>query len=45
MGRVNIEVNDELHKRMKVFCALREKTIAELIAEAVKEKLDREKVK
>ena len=45
MGRVNIEITDEIHKRMKVVCALKEKTIVEYVNEAIKEKLDKEKVK
>ncbi|MEM3126622.1 MAG: plasmid partition protein ParG [Candidatus Woesearchaeota archaeon] len=45
MGRVNIEINDELHKRMKVSCALKEKTIIDFVNKAIKEKLDKEKAK
>ena len=39
MGRVNIEIEPESHKKLKVVCALEEKTIQQLINELLKEKL------
>jgi len=39
MGRVNIEIEPEIHKKLKVVCALEEKTIQQLINELLKEKL------
>lgn len=39
MGRVNIELEPELHKKLKVVCALDEKTIQEYINLLLKEKL------
>ncbi|MBT3406127.1 hypothetical protein HN419_03070 [Candidatus Woesearchaeota archaeon] len=41
MGRVNIEITDELHKKLKIACITNEKTIEKFINEAVKEKLKR----
>ena len=43
MGRVNIEIEGELHKKLKVACALTGKTIQQLINEALSERLKREK--
>lgn len=43
MGRVNIELEEELHKRLKVACILKKKTIQEMINEALSERLKREK--
>ena len=39
MGRVNIEIDPEIHKKLKVFCALEEKTIQAIIKDLLKEKL------
>lgn len=39
MGRVNIELDPEVHKKLKVVCALEEKTIQKIINELLKEKL------
>jgi predicted HicB family RNase H-like nuclease len=41
MGRVNIEIPDEVHKKMKVVCAMRGITLIEFINEALEEKLKR----
>ena len=43
MGRVNIEIDAELHKKLKIACALTGKTIQQTINEALSEKLKREK--
>jgi hypothetical protein len=43
MARVNIEIPDELHKKVKVACAVKEKTLIEFINEAVAEKLKEKK--
>lgn len=39
MGRVNIEIDSELHKKLKVECAIKEKTIQEYINELLKKVL------
>lgn len=39
MGRVNIEIEPETHKKLKVVCAIEEKTIQEYINVLLKEKL------
>ena len=44
MGRVNIEIPDNAHRKMKSVCALKGLTIIDYINEALKEKLNREKV-
>lgn len=36
MGRVNIEIEADLHKKLKVECAIKEKTIQEYINEVLK---------
>lgn len=38
MGRINIEINSELHKKLKITCAIKNITIIEYINQAVKEK-------
>lgn len=43
MGRVNIEIETELHKKLKVACALTGKTIQQLVNEALSDKLKRDK--
>ncbi len=44
MGRVNIEIPEEIHKKMKSVCALKSTTIIDYINVALKEKLQREKL-
>jgi len=44
MGRVNIEIPDEVHKKIKVACAVNSITLIEFINQAVEERLAREKV-
>ncbi|MBW2991914.1 hypothetical protein KY345_01715 [Candidatus Woesearchaeota archaeon] len=39
MGRVNVEIQEELHKKMKVACAMKDLTIIEFINKAIEEKL------
>jgi predicted HicB family RNase H-like nuclease len=39
LGRVNIEIQEELHRKMKIACAVSDKTIIEFINEAIAEKL------
>jgi len=39
MGRVNIELPEELHKLAKVFCAENGITLIEFIKQAIEEKL------
>jgi predicted HicB family RNase H-like nuclease len=43
MSRVNIEIPDELHKKVKVACAVNSKTLIEFVNEAIEEKLKRDK--
>ena len=43
MTRVNIEVEDDLHKKAKLAAVLENKTLIEFINEAVKEKVERGK--
>lgn len=43
MGRVNIEIEGELHKKLKVACALTGKTIQQVVNEALSDKLKRDK--
>lgn len=43
MGRINIELEVELHKKLKVICALQDKTIQEYINEILKDKIKRDK--
>ena len=45
MSRINIEVNDELHKKAKINSLIQNKTLIEYINEAIKEKVDRDKTK
>ena len=44
MGKVNIEIPDEVHKKIKVACAVNSITLIEFINNAVEEKLKREKI-
>lgn len=39
MGQVNIKIEDELHKKLKVECAIKEKTIQEYINEILDKSL------
>ncbi len=39
MGRVNIEIEQDLHKKLKIECAIKEKTIQEYINELLKKVL------
>jgi predicted HicB family RNase H-like nuclease len=41
MARVNIEVEDEIHKKAKVACAIKGITLIEFINQAIDEKLKR----
>lgn len=43
MVRVNIEVEDDLHKQAKLISVTNNKTLIEFINEAIKEKVKREK--
>ena len=43
MTRVNIEVEDELHKKAKLAAVLENKTLIEYLNEALKEKVERGK--
>ena len=43
MGRVNIEIEEELHKKMKIACAIKGVTIIEFINGAIAEKLKEKK--
>jgi predicted HicB family RNase H-like nuclease len=39
MTNINIEIPDELHKKVKIQCAVEEKTLKDFIAEALEEKI------
>lgn len=43
MTRINIELDDELHKEAKTNSAKQGKTLIEYVSEAIKEKIEREK--
>lgn len=43
MGRVNVEIKEEQHKRMKVACAIKDQTIIDFINKAIEEKLKNDK--
>ena len=43
MGRVNIEIPEEIHKKMKIACAMKDKTVIEFINEAIAEQLKEKK--
>ena len=43
MTNVNIEIPDELHKKVKIQCAVDEMTLKEFIVRAVEERLKRKK--
>jgi hypothetical protein len=38
MGRVNIEIEDGLHKKLKVACALEERTIQDYLNDLLKKR-------
>ena len=41
MGRINIEIDEENHKKLKAFCALKGITIIEYINDALKEEVEK----
>jgi len=41
MARINIEVEDEIHKKAKIACAIKGITLIEFINQAIDEKLKR----
>lgn len=43
MKYFRVEMNDEIHKRLKTAATLSEKTMQEYMHEAIKEKMEREK--
>ncbi|MBS3157356.1 hypothetical protein J4442_04285 [Candidatus Woesearchaeota archaeon] len=43
MTRVNIEVEDELHRKAKLASLLENKTLIQFINEAIKEKINKNK--
>jgi len=43
MVRVNIEVDDELHKKAKLISVVSNKTLIQFINEAIEEKVKKEK--
>ncbi len=43
MGNVNIELPEELHKKVKVVCALTSKTIIDFVSTSLEKKLGNEK--
>ncbi|MBI2508223.1 3-hydroxyacyl-CoA dehydrogenase [Candidatus Woesearchaeota archaeon] len=45
MTRVNIEVEDELHKKAKLAAVLENKTLIEFINDAIREKVEKGKRK
>ena len=45
MGNINIEIPDDVHKKVKAFCALQGTTIKDFIISALDEKLSKERVK
>jgi predicted HicB family RNase H-like nuclease len=44
MTRVNIEIDDEVHRKLKVVCALKGITIIQYINSALEEKVKKEKI-
>ncbi len=40
MTRINIEINDELHKKAKLNALLQNKTLIEYVNEALREKIN-----
>lgn len=45
MTRINIEVNDELHKKAKLNSVLSNQTLIEYINEAIQDKIDKDEKK
>jgi len=45
MTRVNIEIQDEIHKKAKLYSVIHNKTLAEYINEALKEKVEKDEKK
>ncbi len=45
MTRVNIEIEDELHKKARLNALLKNKTLIQFITEAIEEKLKKEEKK
>ena len=45
MVRINIEIDDEIHKKAKLNCVLQNKTLIQYINEALKEKIEKDKAK
>ncbi len=43
MARVNVEIDEEVHKKAKLNCVLQDKTLIQYINEALKEKLERDR--
>lgn len=43
MGRINIELDPELHKKLKILCAQKETTIQDYINKLLNEKLGSKK--
>jgi predicted HicB family RNase H-like nuclease len=39
MANINIEISEELHKKIKIKCAIDEVTLKEFIIKAIEEKL------
>jgi predicted HicB family RNase H-like nuclease len=38
MARINIEIDNEIHKKLKIVCAIKEITISNYINNAIEEK-------
>ncbi len=45
MARINIEIDDEVHKKARLNCVLQNKTLIQYINEALKEKIEKDKAK
>ncbi len=45
MPRINIEVETELHKKAKLNSLLQNKTLIQYINEAIREKVDKDKIR
>ena len=45
MTRVNIELPEDLHRKVKIICALQGKTLKEYLILSLEEKLSKEKTK
>jgi hypothetical protein len=39
MTNINIEIPDELHKKLKIQCAIEEKTLKDLIVDSLEKRL------